>query len=404
MMCIRYIQLQLLVLFIFMERVLTQQFFDYIEKAQSIVIVLPELSTFEAASAAEALRRWLVGQNKQVALSVSGVIPVGFSFLDKAPTSQPLPVSTGNLVVELATLKTPLDELSYTSEDGKVIIFLKARQGNFSPDDITVSQDRTGAIDLVITLGASSLDDLGDLFKNNAELFYAVPKIAIDTQARSEYFGAVNVIDVTVSSHGELLAGLLSQETTTAMDAEVATLLLASIIGATNSFQDVRTTPKTLAVAAQLIELGARQQDIIVSLFKTRDFALLKLWGRVLARIKTSGDQLLYSSINAADFTKTATSANELLPAMRELLDNISGYQVVSILAETEPGSITAVIGSLPHVTVRSFITALSSGDVRVAPDHGMYRLQHFQVAAQELSEAEDKLLENLPKLSEQSA
>jgi hypothetical protein len=139
-------------------------------------------------------------------------------------------------------------------------------------------------------------------------------------------------------------------------------------------------------------------------LFKTRDFSLLKLWGRVLARIKTSGEALLYSSLNIVDFTKTDTTVNDLLPAMRELLDNISGYQVVTILAESEAGSVTAVIASLPHVAIRSLITAISAGEVHAAPDHGMYRVQRFQFAATELTEAENKLLENLPKLSEQSA
>jgi nanoRNase/pAp phosphatase (c-di-AMP/oligoRNAs hydrolase) len=210
------------------------------------------------------------------------------------------------------------------------------------------------------------------------------------------------VIDVTASSNGELLQNVFMLEQGAApIQPEVATWLLASIVAATNSFQDVRTTPRTLAASAKLIELGARQQDIIVSLFKTRDFALLKLWGRVLARIKTVSDQFLYSTLSSTDFTKTNTTAVHVLPALRELLDNISGYQVVVLLAETEPGSMTAVLATLPHVQTREFVGILASGEIREVQNHGAYRVQQFAIAAKDIVEAESKVVAAAPELNQ---
>ncbi len=387
-----------------MERSVSQQFFEYLQKSQNILIALPESSVFESVAAALALQLSLRDQGKQAQLSSTGPVPSGFSFIQNPPQFTAPAKTAGNLVVLLNTAEKQLDELSYTAENDSVKIFLKAKTGVFVPTDISVTEDRAASYDLIITVDASSLDDLGALFHDNTELFYGVPKINIDTKAKNEYFGAVNIVDVTASSHGEILADLLQSEPTTTPSGEVATLLLASIISATTSFQDVRTTPKTLALAARLVELGARQQDIIISLFKTKDFSLLKLWGRVLARIKTDGDTLLYSSLNNADFAKTETGPEHLFPVFRELLDNISGYQIVVLLAETTVGKLHALIASLPHISIEAFLTSVSADAPKVLPPYGAYRMHQLELSGKELTEVETLLLENIPKINKQNA
>ncbi len=382
-----------------MERSVSQQFFEYLQKSQHILIALPEAPVFEAVAAAQALLLALEAQGKQVQLASSGTAPGNFGFSQRPPVFSSPEKGSGSLIVVLNTAEKQLDELSYTAENQSVKIFLKAKQGTFAPTDISVTEDQSSAYDLIITMDASSLDDLGELFHQNTELFYGVPKINIDTKAKNEYFGAVNLVDVTASSHGELLADLLLSEAGAEIPEQSATLLLASIISATTSFQDVRTTPKTLAIAARLVELGARQQDVIVSLFKTKDFALLKLWGRVLARIKTDGDSLLYSSLNSADFSKTETGGEHLFPVFRELLDNISGYQTIALLAETVPGKLHALIASLPHVVIDGLLSSLSSEPPKVLPPYGAYRMHELELAGQDLTAIETLLLQQAPKI-----
>jgi nanoRNase/pAp phosphatase (c-di-AMP/oligoRNAs hydrolase) len=382
-----------------MERTIFQQFFDYIDKSNNILIALPEQPSFETVSSAYALELFLYHRGKQAHMaSATKQLPYDFGFMDQAPAMLPLKSGNGSLVVSLRTVEKQLDELSYAAESESVKIFLKAKDGTFSPEDIVVSEDRAMAYDLILTISASSLDDLGPLFQDQAKLFYALPKIVLDTKAKNEYFGAVNMVDVTASSHGELLASLLLEESSGSLHPDVATLLLASIISATGSFQDVRTTPRTLAVSAKLIEAGARQQDIVVRLFKTKDFSLLKLWGRVLARIKTQDELLLYSTLNRVDFDKTNTGPAQLLPVFCELLDNISGYQIICLLAETIPGKLQAVVAALPHVSLETLFEKLSVDPAKTLSSYGTYRLFQLELPTSDIAAAESALLHYLPE------
>ena len=116
-------------------------------------------------------------------------------------------------------------------------------------------------MDLIIALEAHSLEDLGGLYEHNADLFFETPKINIDNNPENEYFGAVNLVDVTATSVAEILTGLLQEYEAQLLDEDIATCLLTGIISKTQSFQDVQTTPRAFLKASELVSLGGRQQD-----------------------------------------------------------------------------------------------------------------------------------------------
>ena len=149
------------------------------------------------------------------------------------------------------------------------------------------------------------MEDLGSLNEHNADLFFETPKINVDNKAENEYFGAINLVDVTATSVAEILAGLLQEYEAQLLDEDILLpCLLTGIISKTQSFQHVQTTPRAFLKASELVALeGGRQQEIIKNIYKTKPLSLLKLWGRALARMKIQEDiKAIHSVPTGVDF------------------------------------------------------------------------------------------------------
>ncbi len=378
-----------------MELSLEQQILDYWNKSKKTLIALPKNPTADKVSAAVALREVLLKMQKQADI-VCPTAPVAgnWDFLGKPlDIKQSLP-DQNVLVVSLNTTKAKLDELSYQSLSDKVQIFLKPKEGLFSSNDIDVAVGGS-AYDLIVSVGVQNLEMLNDLYDKNSQIFFSTPKINLDTNPANEYFGTINLIDVTASSVSELMTGLVDSMESGIIDENIATILMAGIIAQTHSFQDSSTTPKTLNTASKLVTQGARQQDIIKTLYKTKDFALLKLWGRALARVKTAKNgELLYSYLTSSDFIKTGLSLETMPAVLSELIENIAGFQTIALMGEQ--GTSTALfIAGLPHTNITQIAQSIGDSFSSVALPAGSQLYQAVTIILENttLEQAEQKLL-----------
>ena len=126
------------------------------------------------------------------------------------------------------------------------------------------------------------------------------------------------------------------------LDEDVATLLLVGIVTDTGSFQHTNTSPEAFEVAADLLERGARQQEIIKHIYKTKSLATLKLWGRVLSKIQYNNEaKLVYSTITQQDLTDTGAESSDSGGIIDELMSNAPDAEVVMLLKEKEPGLVS---------------------------------------------------------------
>jgi nanoRNase/pAp phosphatase (c-di-AMP/oligoRNAs hydrolase) len=372
-----------------------QQILEYWNKAEKVLIALPENPTVDKVCAALALRQVIKKMQKQADIVCpTSPIPGSWDFLTEPLEIKPKPADQDVLVISLSTAAAKLDELSYQSEESAVKIFLKPKGGMFSPNDIEVSVGGS-AYDLVVTLGVQNLEALAEVYQSSPQLFFSAPKINLDINPANEYFGTINLIEVTASSVSELMTRLVDNLEPGIMDENIATVLMAGIIAQTHSFQDASTTPKTLSIAARLVTQGARQQDIIQTLYKTKDFSLLKLWGRALARIKTAQDgTFLYSFLTESDFTKTNLPFESLPAVLAELIDNIAGFQTVALLGETG-GNVTVLLAGLPHTDIGKVARTLNPQFSSLALPSGSHLYQCVQVVLETttLEDAERRLL-----------
>lgn len=336
-----------------------QQIVNLITKGKSTAILLGQHPSLDVLCGAAALSEIAKknDQTVQVISSSTEVLPQPL-FLSKPLVVRKSFGAPDQFTVKISTANAKPDELRYDVEADSVMIYLKSKEGQFKEEDVSVIA-AMGKADTIITLGVSSFEQLGKLYTDSSAIFFDTPIVNIDNNPANEYFGTVNLVDVKASSVCEIIFDIATKLTELSSSELVATALLGGIIEQTQSFRDQKTTPATLSKAAQLITAGAKQQDIIQHLFKTKPFAVLQLWGRALARIvSVPTASLLYTSLTKADLEKTHAGPQSLVEVLRDLVDVVGSFSVVTMAVEL-PEGIKVFVAGLPHVQVSQLISKL---------------------------------------------
>lgn len=210
------------------------------------------------------------------------------------------------------------------------------------PDKTSVSKSniettvRDMPYELILTFGTSDLETLGSLFFDHTDFFYNTPTINIDHRASNEHYGTVNLVDITAGSVAEVTYELITNLVSPKIDEAVATALYAGIVAGTGSFQKPSTTPRSFQVAARLMEANANREEVIQHLVKTKPLPLLKLTGRLYARLRYHKElNLFWSIVRPIDFTESGASVDDIPSAIEELSNNVAGFNVAFILHET---------------------------------------------------------------------
>ena len=382
-----------------MDTPIEQQIFEQIRKSNKILIVLPRNISADSLACGLGLRLFLNKLQKDVLVASSGQMEENLKFLPgvEAVANQ---ISAGkSLVVMVDTSVKKLEEISYQTSADKAQIFLKAKDQEFTREDLSFTTEKF-PVDLIFVLGCKSLGDLGKLYEDNTDLFFETPKINIDNHPDNEYFGQINLVDIAVSSTAEILAEFLQKYEQQLIDQDIATCLLLGIIFSTRSFQHVQTTPKAFLKAGELVALGARQQEIIKNIYKTKSLSLLKLWGRALARMKIlDQEKTVYSVLNQVDFEKAGAGEQDLLPVLAEFIDNISGYNIIAVLAEPAQNSQRLVLAVHEQIPAQKLADSLGAGAKILSQTIGNYKIIEQSFENDSLENLEARFLDAIKSL-----
>jgi bifunctional oligoribonuclease and PAP phosphatase NrnA len=160
---------------------------------------------------------------------------------------------------------------------------------HFLPGAADLEQWKTGrdGFDLVITLDCPDPARLGGLLEGARAP--GVRVLNIDHHGDNRRYGDVNWVDTRAAATGEMVYDLL-QAAAFPLTADVAVNLYTAIVTDTGSFRYSNTTPKTLRVAAHLIEAGVDPAHVATSVYETRHLGGLRLLGQVLQGIETDLD------------------------------------------------------------------------------------------------------------------
>lgn len=325
-----------------MELTPKQQTIELVRASQKVLIFSHVNPDGDALGSILALTLVLKKLGKEVTAVTQENIPENLQFLPSKDHLSSTFSGTKDFILAINTSKVKVDKLSYKNvvEENKLNIIITPTAGLFKPEDVTFSFGNY-KYDLIIVLDSPDLERLGDFYDKNTELFYETPVVNIDHHGGNDHFGKVNWVDLTATSTAEILVALIESlsRDKPLLDSDVATALLTGIIVDTGSFQNSNTTPKSFTVAAQLVAAGARQQEIIKWIFKTRSLSTLKLWGRVLENVKEEKQyNFIYSSVSRNDFTQIQANDSATSGVLDELLKTAPNIDFALLLSEKNDG------------------------------------------------------------------
>jgi len=314
-----------------------QQIFEQIKKANNILITFKQSWSGDAVASSLAMFLFLKKLGKTVEIAAEKMdLSKLYSFL---PGCSEIKFELNNLrkfVISLDISNTKVSQIKYQKEDNKLNFIISPKDGWFTEDDIAT--DTSGfKYDLIITVGTPDLESLGKIYDNDTEFFYRTPIINLDHSAGNEAFGQINFIELTAVSTSEIIFSLFESYSRELIDEDIATCLLAGMIAETKSFKTNNVTPRALLTASRLMSLGARREEIVNHLYRSKNLNVLKLWGRVLARLTGAMEnKLIWSTLSATDFLKTDSTEEELSDVIDELIVSIPQAKVIAIIYENQ--------------------------------------------------------------------
>ena len=275
---------------------------------------------------------------KNATVCVTSPVPDIFKFLPDVDSIAETVDVYDDFVIELHLKDQGLKDIRHEIVDNHVNIFVTPTQGKFSKEQISFPEPKKH-YDLIVTVDTADLKQLGSFYEQHSEIFSEIPSINIDHHKSNTQFASLNLVDTTYCSASHILYELL-KAMQAPIDADIATLLLAGIITDTGSFQNSNTTPASFDAAAELVDLGGRQQEIIQHIYKTKQLNSLKLWGKILSKIQVDpSHRMLWTSLTQDDLSEFGTNNDAKGDIIDELLSNAEEADLV-LLLEERPGNV----------------------------------------------------------------
>ncbi|MBI4175126.1 DHH family phosphoesterase [Candidatus Berkelbacteria bacterium] len=349
-----------------MELTPKQQTVELIKNAERILLVTHTGLDGDAVGSLLALQAALGKFGKDVAVATPDPVPVGLHFLAGAPTITQELSGTQDFVITLDTSQVHVEKLGYKhlADEKKLNIVITPSRGTFRPEHVSFGSGQL-KFDLIIVLDTPTIERLGRFFDSHAQFFYETPVINIDHHSGNDFFGKVNWVDLTATSTAEILVALLESlgRDKSLLDPDIATLLLAGIMTDTESFQSTTTTPKSFTVAAQLVAAGARQQEIVQHIYRTKTLSTLRLWGKALTRLQEEpAHRFIWSTVSNDDLKAVHADESELSGVADELLRSASNIDFSLLLSERKGGYLQGSLRSVARGIDVSEIAKLFGG------------------------------------------
>lgn len=372
----------------------SQQFEELLKKTTAPLIIIPSYPSRDTVATAFALSFFLkqIGKTPNLAGENITADKEALSFLGEPENLLPSITGARDFVLSFATTRNKIMNVRTETTPEELRIYLTPENGAIDPRDFSFIPAKF-KFDLVIVIGSPDKEHLGKVYEENPDIFYEVPIINIDNHSDNELFGQVNLVDITASSHAEILAEILEKSTLEKINEQVSETLLSGIISATESFQKKNTTPKALQIASRLMDRGADQQKIIRSLYKTQPLHLLKLWGRVMAQVKWNENlKLIWALVSIEDLVQSRAVATDLPRVLEKIRSNYSS------------GNFFMILYPESHTTIRGLIKASSAESLTLLAERfGEGQLHgdtlEFTLSLGSLDEAEYVTIEKLQGL-----
>lgn len=323
----------------------SQQILEAIKRSHRPLICIPSGGGPDAYATALGLAKVLKKLEKKPTIAAAdGKAPKNLQFLAGHEDIETNLENLRQFVIELDASKTPVESLRYELKGEKLHIYLSPKKGFWDNKDVR-AHSSAYRFDLIICVGSPDYESCAHLYSENPDFFFQTPIVNIDHTPENEHYGQMNVVDLTANACGEVCFDLIESIEPDLIDEEIATAFLTGMIAKTKSFKTQNVTPKTLQTASKLIAKGAKRDDIVQRLYRTRSVQTLRLWGRALARLKVDEQaKIVWTLLSKQDFMHAGAKEEDLPDVIDELIASSPDARVVVLLYENQKGNICVIV------------------------------------------------------------
>lgn len=219
----------------------------------------------------------------------------------------------------------------------------------------TTPDDFPADFDLVVTLECPGLDRPG------FEGLDALPILNIDHHAANDRYGELNFLDESAPAVGEMVLRMY-RAAGAAPSARAATAMYLALSTDTGDFRYSNATPRAFLAAAELVEAGARPEQVAEWVHQRRSVASVRLLGEALRTLQImEGGRVAVLSVDADAFARaqaTPADTDELINVPRA----IAGVLVAVFLKQWEPGSVRVSLRSQGAIDVCAIAATYGGG------------------------------------------
>lgn len=269
-----------------------KKIYSELAKARQILLITHQSTDGDAVGAISALAQFLTRQSKSFVIFAKGPLPTNLNFLPF------------------------FDELK---------------------TDPQILADKI--FDLVVMLDTSDLRHTGVADILEKILGSGATLINIDHHYTNQQIGSFNLVMPEASSTSEVLYNFFEANHIT-LDKSIATALLTGIITDTENFSNPGTTDKALKAAARLVSKGGQFNLITRRVFRQRSINILKVWGRVLARLSINPRTGIAKTIIVQDDLRDWEIDDEAVEGISNFLNNVEGVKFSLVLKEKNDGTL----------------------------------------------------------------
>jgi phosphoesterase RecJ-like protein len=205
----------------------------------------------------------------------------------------------------------------------------------------------------------------GGFYAANEDAFQGrngVKILNLDHHATNLQYGDLNLVDVRAAACAEQVA-MVFNELGWAVDADTARYILLGVVTDTLGFRTPATTPRTLRVAAHMMDRGADLFSIVDPVFNTRPLSTVMLWSKALAKVALgAGKRVIYVRITPAMLDEAGAKEEELEGLSSYLSTVRNGVKMAAVLKEREDGTTRLSLRSNPGVDVAAIARRLGGG------------------------------------------
>lgn len=189
-----------------------------------------------------------------------------------------------------------------------------------------------GTFDLIVVVDCSDFQRTGKALDG-----YPKPDIIIDHHITNNGFGSINFIDAEAVATSEIMAEYF-ESWGMEITKGVANALIAGIVADSLGFRTSNMRPKTLRLAACLMEKGANLPDEYGYALLRRPYVAARYWGAGLSSLERDG-RMVWGTLSLVDRSAAGYSGNDDADLIN-IISAIDDFDISLIFVEQKNGTV----------------------------------------------------------------